>query len=96
MAKKQSAQIPLDALNILFDDYDLWAKIRDGRLLSTIVVVRDAMSHHYPNALSRIVKHSFPNGTHVCTSHRIEDQEGAILHEDAKDIHFSDLVLWRK
>ena len=67
MARKPSAQIPLEALNIVFDDFDLRPKIRDGRLHSTILVRRDALSHHYPGALphrqtqlSRIVKHSFP------------------------------------
>lgn len=96
MAKKQTVEIPLEVLNIVFDDYDLWPKIRDGRLHSTILARKDALSHHYPDAVSRIVKHSFPDGTHVCTTHRIEDPQGNILHEDAKDIHFRDLVIWRK
>ena len=95
MARKPSGQIRPEALNIVFDDFDLWPKIRDGRLHSTILVRRDALSHHYPGALSRIVKHSFPDGRHVATTHRIEDMQGNILHEDAKDIHFRDLVIWR-
>ncbi len=96
MAKKSTAQISLEVLDIVFDDFDLWDKIRDGRLRSTIVVARDAVSRHYPGALSRIVKHSFPDGTHICTTHRIENPQGNILHQDAKDIHFRDLVLWRR
>ena len=95
MAKKPSAQIPLEVLNIVFEDFDLWAKIHDGRLHSTILVRKDISSHHYGGAVSRIVKHTLPNGTHVCTTHRIEDLQGNILHEDAKDILFGDLVLWR-
>ena len=102
MARKPSAQIPLEALNIVFDDFDLWPKIRDGRLHSTILVRRDALSHHYPGALSRIVKHSFPDGRHVATTHRIEDPQGNTLHEDAKQFISTNRSLprprrlWRK
>ena len=41
------------------------------------------------------VKHFIPNGRHQATTHRIENNEGNILHQDAKDFHFRDLILTR-
>ena len=64
-------------------------------MLALYVTNKDAPSHHYPHSISRIVKHSFPDGKHVATTHRIEDREGNILHEDAKDFHFQEVCLWR-
>ena len=95
MPGKPTARVSIDLLNILFDEFDIWTKARDGRLLSLPVPRKDAPSHHYPGSLSRIVKHSLPNGKHVATSHRIEAQDGTILHEDAKDFHLQEVCLWR-
>ena len=95
MPGKPTARVSIDLLNILFDEFDIWDKVRDGRLVSLPVPRKDAPSHHYPGALSRIVKHSLPNGKHVATSHRIEATDGAVLHEDAKDFHLQEVCLWR-
>ena len=95
MRRKPTAEISLELLESLFQEFDLWAKIADGRLPSSIVAQKDAPSHHYPNGVSRIVKHHFPGGRHIATTHRIEDQQGNILHEDTKDIHFQEVCLWR-
>ena len=95
MARKPTAQLTLVLLENLFQEFAIWDKIKDERLLSAIVTDRDVPSHHYPYSLSRIVKHRFPNGRHVATTHRIQDSEGNILHEDAKDLHFQEICLWR-
>ena len=95
MPTKPTVMVSREVLVVIFEDFDLWAKIRDGRLLSIIVTAKDSPSHHYPNARSRIVKHFIPGGRHVATTHRIEDSDGAILHQDAKDFHFRDLILTR-
>lgn len=95
MSTKATVTVSREVLAVVFEDFDLWAKIRDGRLVSIIVTAKDSPSHHYPNALSRIVKHFIPGGRHVATTHRIENSEGDILHEDAKDFHFRNLILTR-
>ena len=95
MPRKPSAEISRELLDVLFEEFDIWRKVRDGRLTSFPLVDKDVPSHHYPDALSRIVKHSLPNGKHVATSHRIEAVDGAILHEDAKDFHLQGVCLWR-
>ena len=95
MRRKPTAQISMELLEILFEEFDIWDKIRDGRLISLTLPNKDVPSHHYLNGLSRIVKHSIPNGKHIATTHRIETAEGAILHEDAKDFHLQEVCLWR-
>ena len=95
MRRKPTAQISMELLEILFEEFDIWDKIRDGRLISLPLPNKDVPSHHYLNGLSRIVKHSIPNGKHIATTHRIETAEGAILHEDAKDFHLQEVCLWR-
>ena len=95
MRKKPTAQVTMELLKALFDEFEIWNKVRDGRLISLPLPRKDVPSHHYPNALSRIVKHTLPNGKHVATSHRIEMADGTILHEDAKDFHLQEICLWR-
>ena len=95
MPRKPTARVSIDLLNVLFDEFDVWDKVRDGRLVGLPLPKKDAPSHHYPGSLSRIVKHSLPNGKHVATTHRIETADGAILHEDAKDFHLQEVCLWR-
>lgn len=95
MSTKLTVKVSREVLAAVFEDLDLWAKIRDGRLLSIIVNAKDSPAHHYPNSKSRIAKHFIPNGRHVATTHRIEDSDGAILHQDAKDFHFRELILTR-
>ena len=95
MPRKPTARVSIDLLNIFFDEFEIWTMVRDGRLVSPPAGRKDAPSHHYPGSLSRIAKHSLPNGKHVATSHRIEATDGTILHEDAKDFHLQEVCLWR-
>ncbi len=95
MPRVPTVQIPPDLLESLFVDYDLWTKISDGKLSYEPIAERDAPSHSWPNATSRIVKHSLPEGKHIATTHRIVDHEGNTLHWDAKDFVMDDVRLWR-
>jgi hypothetical protein len=95
LPRKPTAEVSIELLGNLFRAFDLWSKIRSGCLISTPVAEKDAPSHHYPDALSRIVKHRLPNGKHIATTHRIEALSGDILHEDAKDLLVDDVCLWR-
>ena len=95
MPTKPTVKVSPEVLAVVFEDFNLWAKIEDGRLLSTIVSAKDSPARHYPDATSRIVKHLIPRGRHIATTHRIEDSNGNILHQDAKDFHFPGLILTR-
>ena len=95
MRRKPTVQISIELLDSLFDEFDIWSKIKDGRLVSLLLPSRDLPSHHYPDAISRIVKHSLPNSKHIATTHRIEGPDSSILHEDAKDFHLHEVCLWR-
>lgn len=95
MPRKPTAQISKELLESLFDEFGLWSKMQDGRLISLPLPRKDVPSHQWPGAISRIVKHSFPNGRHIATTHRIETPDGTILHEDAKDFHMQEVCLWR-
>jgi len=90
-----TAEISKELLESLFEEFDLWNKIRDGRLNSLALPEKDVPSRRYPNAFSRIVKHSLPNGKHIATTHRIEAANGDIVHEDAKDFLLQEVCLWR-
>lgn len=95
MPRKPTARISRELLDSLFHEFDIFGKSRDGRLIDEPLVSKDAPSHHYPDAVSRIIKHYLPNNRHVATTHRIVGRNGAILHEDAKDLHLQEVCLWR-
>ena len=93
MTRIPTAEVPKEVLDHLFDEFDIWAKIHDGRLTSNPVGA--APSYTWPNATSLIIKHSLPNGKHIATTHCIKDESGQIFHWDAKDFRLNDLRLWR-
>ena len=95
MPRRPTAEISKELLESLFNEFDLWEKIGDVRILSHSLPGKDLPSRNWPDALSRIVKHSLPNGKHIATTHRIEDANGDILHEDAKDFLLQEVCLWR-
>ncbi len=92
--KKPAVSVSLELLNLLFDEFDIWQKIKDGRLTS--VELRPYPSKAWTNATSLIIKHFLGGSKHVATTHCIRDGNGVIVHWDAKDIHFSQVCLTRE
>lgn len=88
-----TAEVSIELLNYLFDDFDIWAKIRDGRLTSR--PIGGTPSRKWPNATSVIIKHSIPNGKHIATTHCVKDDSGRVFHWDAKDLRLHEVRLWR-
>ena len=95
MPRIPTAGVSRDLLDLLFNEFDLWAKFRDGRLTSEPVAEKDAPARQYPDAISRIIKHSTGDGKHIATTHCIVDSKGSILHWDAKDFRMYDIRLRR-
>ncbi len=96
MARITTAEVPREVLDCLFDEFDIWAKIQDGRLSSEPKPGTPTPSHNWQNATSMIIKHFMPNGKHIATTHCIKDKDsGDVLHWDAKDLRLHDVRLWR-
>ena len=96
MPRIPTAEIDLSLLNILFEEFDLWLKIQDGRLTTEPIPKATVDSTHWPGSFSQIVRHRLPNGKHVATTHRIIALDGTIDHQDAKDILLQGMRLWRR
>ena len=95
MSRIPTAEIPREVLESLFNDFNIWDKIRNGHLVSKPIARTCAPSYDWPNATSFMIKHFLPNGKHVATTHCIKDNKGQVLHWDAKDFRLRDLCLWR-
>lgn len=93
MARIPTAVVSSEVLNHLFDEFDIWAKIQDGRLTSK--PIDGVPSYTWPNATSLIIKHFAPNGKHIATTHCVKDDSGHVLHWDAKDFRLHEVRLWR-
>ena len=93
MARITTAEVPKEVLDCLFDDFHIWDKIRDGRLTSKSI--GSTMSYTWPDATSLILKHFLPDGKHIATTHCVKDNDGNVLHWDAKDVRLRGLCLWR-
>ena len=94
MSRIPTAGVPIVILNRLFDEFDIWTKIQDGRLTSECVSPTPSLA--WSNATSLIIKHFLPDGKHVITTHCIKDNaSGKVLHWDAKDIKLGDVRLWK-
>ena len=96
MPRVTTAEVPLEVLDCLFDEFDIWAKIQDDRLSSEPKPGTPTPSHDWPNATSMIIIHRLPNGKHITTTHCIRhDKTGDVLHWDAKDLIVGDVRLFR-
>jgi hypothetical protein len=94
MPHRVTAEVSIDALNILFSDLNLWSNIQNGSLRS--FKLKPMPAKNYPHASSRIILHFLPNGKHIATTHCItDDRTGQILHWDPKDIIINDICLFR-
>lgn len=94
MPRISIAEVSIEILNYLFDEFDIWAKVLDGRLSSK--PLKPTPSKAWSNATSMIIKHYMSNGKHIATTHCIKDDNtGNVLHWDAKDFKLHDVRLWR-
>ena len=96
MPRVPTVEVDLSLLDVLFEEYSIWPKIRDGRIVSDVVPKSTVPSTKWPNAFSQIVKHFLPNGKHIATTHRVVGSDGTMHHQDAKDILFQGIRLWRR
>jgi hypothetical protein len=88
-----TVQVTLDFLECMFRELGIWENINNKYLKSKIV--KKDPARDYPNSTSEIIKHFKPSGKHVATTHRIRDNQGSVLHWDAKDLRVADIKLWR-
>ena len=96
MTRIITAEVDRSLLDVLYEEFSIWIKIQDGRLTSEVVLRKTVPSRNWANALSQIVKHRLPNGKHIATTHRIIAAGGIVYHQDAKDILFQGIRLWRR
>ena len=96
MPRSTTVLLEGELLAALFEAWDLWSKIRDGRLSSAEVVHKEAPSKTHRGGASQILKHSTSTEVHVCTTHRIIDPEGTVRHWDEADVKVSGLTLAKR
>jgi hypothetical protein len=75
-------------LSELFERLGLWEQIRAGTLSCTVIWSSRARNPRYAGGTSQIHVHHDTDGNHRCTTHRIIDSGGNVLHWDEKDVHF--------
>ncbi len=93
MPRIPAAEVSCEVLDSLFNEFDIWSKIDDGRLTSKPVAL--APSSKWLNATSMIIKHFLPNGKHIATTHCVKDDKEHVLHRDAKDFRLHEVCLYR-
>ena len=94
MARPPTVEVSAEELEALFKALNIWAKIQDGRLTTSLVPNKTRPSWDYEGGSSEIVRHENTAGYHVATTHRITAPEGSVPHWDAKDLHIGDIVIW--
>ena len=93
MVRATTVIVTLQELSDLFGSLSLWEKIQ-GSVLSTFEAGKKAApSKSYPGATSQILKHFNSLGAQACTTHRIIDPTGQILHWDEVDIKAGDVTI---
>lgn len=93
MPRVTTVKVSRPVLNSMFRKFDVWRRIRAGKLTSDIVDSRPSST--WPNAISEIIKHFTIDGKHTATTHRVQDSTGRVLHWDAKDFRLKDIRYWR-
>lgn len=94
MLKIKTSEVSEKALDILFDESEIWDKISDGRLISCHL--KPVPSRSWPNAMSMMIKHFSPNGKHIATTHCVKGKNNQVFHWDAHDLRVNDIRFWRK
>lgn len=92
MNKVPTAQVTRSLLNLLFDELEIWASIKNGHLVSRCN--DPVVSYGWTGGNSYIIRHYKPNGKHIATTHCIRDKTGEVVHWDAKDLMLNDVRLF--
>ena len=85
MPKQPTSSVSRAILDSIFDEFSLFDKINDRRLMTKERNKTTATSPRYPNCESKILKHFTGAGTHIATTHCITDQQGNVQHWHGKD-----------
>lgn len=92
MRKISTVKVTQDNLNKLFDNSQIWGKIKDGRLSSK--VIKSDPSKSWTKATSQIILHFNKKGKHVATTHRVITDDGRVVHWDARNIRKGNTCYW--
>lgn len=93
MPQINAVHISKELLDSLFNEFDLWNKIRSGCLKSKIKT--SSPSKRWPSAKSMIIMHFTTSGKHIATTHCVKDKT-TIYHWDTKDLMLNDVRLCRE
>ena len=93
MPRANTRMLPPSYLKEIFHQLGLWDLIHNGMLDSMVIPRKTVSSRAYPNARSQIVVHHTAEGVHICTTHRIVDDNGLVLHWDEADLKEYGLTL---
>ena len=91
-----TAEIPAQAMNLILEEFEILAKVDDGRLSTIIAFETPTRPGRYSNCISRILKHYTLNGKHLATTHCITDLGGQDRHRHrhGKDFRIQEVCLW--
>lgn len=92
MRKLRTVEVTQDNLNKLFDNSQIWEKIKDGRLSSK--EIKSVPSKSWAKATSQIILHFNKKDRYVATTHRIITDDGQVVHWDARNIRIGNMCYW--
>ena len=81
--------VSLAELQQFFNELELWSQIHHGTLTSDVITESPATNPRYGGGISQMLVHRDDGGRHVCTTHRIIDASGNVLHWDEADVKLS-------
>jgi hypothetical protein len=85
-----------EELQELFVGLGLWQQIQDGTLTTHVAAAVPATNPRYGGGTSQMLIHRDHSGRHVCTTHRIVDRDGSVLHWDTADVHLPSETLVKR
>lgn len=91
--KSTTVMVTEAEIEALFGALALWDKIDSGSLTSTLIPAKTGPSRGYPGARSEYLKHWNEAGGQACTTHRIIDPSGDILHRCAHDVKAGEVTI---
>jgi len=70
-------------LQQMLEQRNLWSRIHSGKLL--LVEQNRTPANKAPGGTSYIISYYDEHSQYICTIHKIEDKNGLVIHEHAKD-----------